>query len=279
MINWRVYLTRFFPWLKNNHLSVIIHIAFHDKKQFSMYFCVQLRMAKQLKNISFYLILMFLLVGSGVELSAQIIKGEAILGMNLTQVDGDEVYGFKKVGANIGAGVMVPFGKRGRWDVSFETIFTQKGSKQGPQYNDSLNDGRVITGEYKLNLNYVEVPVLVMYTDKEFISFGAGLSWARLVGVKEYEHGQLVETTTVNSGTYSKNDFSILADFRIRIYKSLKFNLRYQYSLLKIRTREFENFAGDTWTRDQYNNVITFRLIWVFNEAQSRKNFVNTPSQ
>jgi hypothetical protein len=231
----------------------------------------------RLKNIIPYLILILLFFGFSGKVNAQIIKGEAILGMNLTQVDGDEVFGFKNVGANVGAGVMIPFGKRGKWDASFEALFTQKGSKQGPQYNDSLNNGSIITGEYKLNLNYVEIPVMVMYTDKEFISAGAGFSWARLVGVKEYEHGELVETTTLNSGVYNKNDISILADFRIRIYKALKFNLRYQYSLLKIRTREFEDLGGNTWTRNQFNNVITFRLIWVFNEAQSRKNFANTP--
>lgn len=231
----------------------------------------------RLKNIIPYLILILLFFGFSGKVNAQIIKGEAILGMNLTQVDGDEVFGFKNVGANVGAGVMIPFGKRGKWDASFEALFTQKGSKQGPQYNDSLNNGSIITGEYKLNLNYVEIPLMVMYTDKEFISAGAGFSWARLVGVKEYEHGELVETTTLNSGVYNKNDISILADFRIRIYKALKFNLRYQYSLLKIRTREFEDLGGNTWTRNQFNNVITFRLIWVFNEAQSRKNFANTP--
>jgi len=231
-----------------------------------------------LKNTIFYFVIILFGFGLSETMNAQIIKGEAIVGINLTQVDGDEVFGFKKVGANVGAGVMVPFGKRGRWDASFEALFTQKGSKQGPQYNDSLNNGTIITGEYKLNLNYVEIPVMVMFTDKEFISFGAGFSWARLVGVKEYEHGNLVETTTLSSGVYNKNDISILADFRIRIYKSLKFNLRYQYSLLKIRTREFEDLGGNTWTRNQFNNVITFRLIWVFNEAQSRKNFVNTPN-
>ena len=244
-----------------------------------MYFCVQLLVTMRLKNITIYTILLLFFFGCATELNAQIIKGEAIVGMNLTQVDGDEVFGFKKLGANLGAGVMIPFGKRGRWDVSFETLYTQKGSKQRAQYSDSLNNGTVITGEYKLNLNYVEIPVMVMYTDKEFISAGAGLSWARLVGVKEYEHGNLVETTTLNNDVYNKNDFSILADFRVRIYKSLKFNLRYQYSLFKIRTREFEDLAGNTWTRDQYNNVITFRLIWVFNEAQSRKNFASAPSQ
>jgi len=236
-------------------------------------------MTLRVKIKTFLFSLMIILFGFGLHLNAQIIKGEAILGMNLSQVEGDEVNGFKKVGANLGAGVMIPFGKRGRWDVSFETLFTQKGSKQKPQYNDSLNNGIVITGEYKLNLNYVEVPVMVMFTDKEFISFGAGFSWARLVGVKEWEHGELVDSTTLNSGTYNKSDFSILADFRIRIYKALKFNLRYQYSLMKIRIREFEDLAGNTWTRDQYNNVLSFRLIWVFNEEQSRKNFSNTAPQ
>ncbi len=201
--------------------------------------------------------------------SAQVIKGEAILGMNLTQVDGDEVFGFKNVGANMGAGVLIPLKKN--WDVSLEAIFTQKGANQKAQYRDSLNNGVVITGAYKLQLNYVEVPVLVMYTDKEFISAGAGFAWGRLVGVKEWEHGKLVETTTLNSGVYGKNDFSILADLRIRIYKQLKFNLRYQYSLASIRTREFENLAGEKWTRQQYNNVISFRLIWVFNEKQSQR--------
>jgi hypothetical protein len=212
----------------------------------------------------YFLISLSFFAFSMLEVNAQIIKGEAILGMNLSQVDGDEVFGFKKVGANIGAGVMIPIG--GNWDFSFEALFTQKGANQKPQYSDSTRNGA-----YRINLNYVEVPVLVMYTDKEFISAGAGFSWGRLVSVKEWEHGKLVETTTLNSGVYSKNDFSILGDLRIRIYKQLKFNLRYQYSLVKIRTREFENGAGQTWTRDQYNNLISFRLIWVFNEQQSKR--------
>lgn len=221
-----------------------------------------------------YLSLVIILFLS-LQVSGQIIKGEAIIGMNLTQVDGDEAYGFHKVGANIGAGVMIPFGKRGKWDVSLEALFTQKGASQKPQYNDTLKDGQVLTGEYKIKLNYAEVPVLVMFTDKERITVGAGFSWGRLVGVKEYEHGQLVDSTTLNSGTYSKNDFAILGDIRIKLWEALKLNLRYQYSLVKIRTREFSNTAGDTWMRNQFNNVITIRLIYVFNEKRSRENFLD----
>jgi len=220
------------------------------------------------------IIIVFLFFGLGLQVSAQIIKGAAILGMNLSQVDGDEVYGFKKIGLNIGAGVIIPFDKKGKWDVSIEALYSQKGANQKRQYTDPI-----ITGEYRINLNYVEIPVLVMFTDKDFISVGAGFSWGRLVGAKEWEHGVLIETTTASSGTYSKNDFCILADFRIRIYKGLKFNLRYAYSLVKIRTRDFENLAGDTWTREQYNKVISFRLIYVFNEKKSQAYYQNARSR
>ena len=211
-----------------------------------------------------FLFVIILFAGGVLELQSQVIKGEAIFGMNLTQVDGDEVFGFKKIGLNVGAGVMIPIG--GNWDVSLEAIYSQKGANQRAQWADSTHNGA-----YRLNLNYAEVPVLVMYTDKEFISAGAGFAWGRLVGVKEWEHGKLVESTTVNSGVYSKNDFSILVEARIRIYKQLKFNLRYQYSLVKIRTRDFGNTNTGFWTRDQFNNVISFRLIWVFNEEQSKR--------
>lgn len=223
-----------------------------------------------------YLIILIILF-SGLQLKAQIIKGEAIIGLNLTQVDGDEVYGFHKFGANVGAGVMIPFGKKGKWDVSLEALFSQKGSSQKPQYNETDSTGQVTTGEYKLRLNYVEVPVLVMFTDKEIITVGAGLSWGRLVGVKEYEHGRKVESTTVSNGPYSKNDFSILADIRFRIWEALKVNLRYQYSMVKIRTREFPSNVPNVEPeiRNQYNNVITLRLIYVFNEKRSRENFQN----
>lgn len=227
----------------------------------------------RISRLSYLFIIVFCLIGAPA--GAQIIKGEAIAGINLTQVDGDEAFGFHKIRANIGAGVMIPFGEKGKWDVSIETLFSQKGSYQQPQYIDSVGGGEVYTGEYKLHLNYVEVPVLVLFTDKELISVGAGFSWGRLVGIKEWEHGNLVETTTLNSDTYSKNDISILGDIRIRLWQALKLNLRYQYSLVKIRTREFDNTAGDTWTRDQYNNVITMRLIYVINEQRSRENFLD----
>jgi hypothetical protein len=197
---------------------------------------------------------------------AQRIQGAIIAGGNLSQVDGDEIFGFNKLGFNAGLAAVVPFGDH--IQLSIETLYSQKGSYQGKQYEDVDSAGNVTTGEYKVNLDYLEVPILIMYNDKDIITGGVGFSYGRLVRVREYEHGQRIETTTLNDGPYEKNDFSILADIRFRVYKKLKLNIRYAYSLAQIRTREFENLLGDTWTRKQYNNTLSFRLIYMFNEPQ-----------
>lgn len=217
---------------------------------------------QSLRILSFFLFALLMIVQKSVV--AQVIKGEMIAGFNLAQVDGDEVYGYKKPGLQLGLGAMIPIAKK--WDISLETIYNEKGANQKAQYrSDSLN------GAYKLMLNYVEVPVLVHFTDKDFITVGSGFSWGRLISAKEFEHGVQTQTTAQNN-VYSPNDFNVLLDLRMRIYQRLKFNFRYQYSVTKIRNREFTTLNGTVWSRNQYNNLLTFRLVYVFNEERSQRN-------
>ncbi len=102
------------------------------------------------------------------------------------------------------------------------------------------------------------------FTDKQIISGGLGFSYGQLVNVKEWQHGARVDSTTLQ-GPYALPDFSVVADVRLRIWKRLWFNVRYAYSMVKIRTRYFDNQYQE-WTRDQYNNVITMRFTYIFNE-------------
>ncbi len=206
---------------------------------------------------------------------AQRVKGELILGMNATQIDGDEIFGFNKLGLNVGVGGIFPFNEH--WSLSIETILNQKGSYRKSPID--VNDTTLLP-YYNIRLNYLDIPVLIHYEDKGGFTFGAGFSWGRTVGIEEIEHGVKVETTTL-AGPYKRDDVNVLADIRFKIWQKLKFNFRYAYSVIPIRTRVFNNSLNQTWERTQYNSILTFRLIYVFNEApeKSKKTVNNTNSE
>jgi hypothetical protein len=204
---------------------------------------------------------------------AQWIYGAVSAGMNLSQVDGDEEYGYKKIGFNGGPSVIKPLGKNRNWSITMELLFSMKGSRQGSEYpaNDTIVDSVNYYDGYKLNLDYVEIPLMVHYTDKKVIAGGVGFSYGQRVGYKELEDHNLTTgwQEMDSASTYSNFDLSVLADLKIRIWKRLWLNGRFSYSLLPIRTRVFSVPAtpvDKTWERKQYNNVISIRLTYVFNE-------------
>ena len=202
---------------------------------------------------------------------AQIFLGEAFVGYNICQVDGDQIMGFFKPGINVGVGVIAPVWSIRNFslELSMEVLYNQKGAKQGRKFFDHAIDpvtGIEITGEYNVNMSYGEVPFMIYFTDKRLASAGVGVSYARLMGLTEYEHG--VRTgVTATSGEYDQNEFNILADVKLRVYKRWKLGFRYSYSLNPIRKREYFNLAGESLgIFKQYNNLFTFRLTYVFNE-------------
>jgi hypothetical protein len=219
-------------------------------------------------KISHLLILCFLVV-IGIEAQAQYIRGALISGVNLTQVDGDEVFGYHKAGLQIGASAIIQFNNK--WGVSIENIFNQKGANQSALYSEQPD------GSYHLHLNYVEVPLLLQYTDRDRITVGAGLSWGNLVKVSEINKR---DTATLMDGTYKKYDWSLLGDLRFRLYKNFKLNLRYAYSLVPIASRNIKDSkTGKYNIRDQYNNVMSLRLIYIFNEPPRLNTERRPPSQ
>jgi hypothetical protein len=227
-----------------------------------------------------FLLLFLLLFALCSTLTAQRFKGAVMAGMNISQVDGDEVYGYHRIGAQLGLAAILPLKK---WDITLETVFNQKGAFQKEQYYhvtyDTIIDpvphldSTIYTGAYNLRLNYVEIPLMVHYTDRERYTVGLGFSYGRLVDFSEIEHGGNVAPYS-DTVKFSKNDFNILVDLQIRIWRQLKFNVRYAYSIVPIRERTYHDVIyqlKDPWTRKQYNNMFTFRLVYVINEKFEKK--------
>lgn len=265
---------------------------------------------------------LFLIVGAFIlaacfnPLNAQIFKGEVFVGGSLSQVDGDECYGYERINAQVGAGVLWSVVEDDWLDLGLEILYNPKGARRA----DTLkyNSGSFY-GLYDLKLNYVEVPLMVYFTDKHRYTAGIGVSYGRLVGISEkinnvetnttvgngrlrwrdgfpgiegvdvtkfksnedLENPELYDESTIpptlwvaNSNTYNKNDFSICADLRIRIWRGLHAQLRYQYSLAPIRIRLFEEYTPylEYNIRQQYNNQISLRLTYIFGEDLTKLN-------
>ena len=240
-------------------------------------------------------------------LHAQIIKGEAFAGMGVSQVDGDECYGYERFKGQFGVGALVPVTD---WmDIGLEIMYNSKGALR----SDTLDqDSGHFDGLYDLKLNYAEIPLMIYLTDKQRYTVGIGGAYGRLVGFSEKINGVYTETTVndgklrwkegfsgpdlgfirtdedlerpeiqdstslkiLNSDSYSRRDLSICADLRVRIWEGLHLQLRYQYSLLPIRTRLFQVYDPyEKWhVRLQYNNQIALRLTYIFNEDRSKLN-------
>lgn len=233
---------------------------------------------------------------------AQIVKGEVFFGGNMSQVDADGTIGYKKFGFNGGVGALVPIYSKGDFDIEFnlEVAFNQKGSHDAEVtfLYDSNGDGITDNyryGEYDLRMNYLEVPMLVYFSDRQLYSFGIGASYGRMVKLDEYEGGEKTDITLktgYENGGYKLDDFSLLLEGKIRLHERWKLGIRYQHSLFDIRKRYdlrdvMENLEllnaelAPTLTPAeidqlnagqrpyQRNKVLSVRLIYVFNEERS----------
>ena len=229
--------------------------------------------------------------------SAQRFIGGVAVGFNLSQVDGDQVFGYKKIGFNGGPFVKLMLDNKQRFSLTMELLYTQKGAYQkfpvpegelvakgdtlfiDPMYPEY--DKKIF---YKLRTDYLEIPLVVHYEDpRSKVGFGIGFSWSRLAFISEMEWdfsksdtllGARRLTTSLNSVSsskrYFKNDWSVLFDINIPIYKGLKFSFRYQYSLVPFgKPRNFYSLSDNATApieRKPFHNTLTFRLVYSFNE-------------
>lgn len=122
-----------------------------------------------------YLTLLLLLITTALtaqeELPDRRFKGGVIVGVNLSQIDGDLLAGYNKPGINAGLAVSAILTKR--WEIGIELLYSQKGASR------TLND-QLASAFDKIRLNYVEAPILVHFHDWKF-RVSTGFSYARLL--------------------------------------------------------------------------------------------------
>lgn len=174
-------------------------------------------------------------------------------GVSPSQVHGDAYNGFSKVGAMGGLGVESVFSEKVSMNLSF--IFIQKGAKKNP--NPAKND---LTAYY-LNLNYLEVPILLTYTQKRFL-FDVGVSAAYLINYYEADQNM------VFTGLYpfQKFDYSVKVGLGVNLNSKWFVNFRSSNSFITNRPNRikqsvyYNNIIARTFNKGYYNNILEFTI-------------------
>lgn len=172
-------------------------------------------------------------------------RGGMILGLNASQVDGDDYAGYHKLGLNGGFMAQIPVSKK--FFVSMEILYAQKGAKS-----------RTYAGfptEYRLVIDYAEVPLLINFQEKSAVNFGIGVSYGRLVRTREYRD-ELIQPPTDD---FKRDDICGVANGTYLISDHFQVSARFAYSLFPMGHRDYSNFNN----RGMYNNVLSFRLAYV----------------
>ncbi len=193
---------------------------------------------------------------------AQDFKAGAIGGAVFSQVDGDSYAGFNKLGLVTGLYVSRSFNNI--WSGQFEIVYKQKGSR----YNgdETIGDYSI----YKLNLDYIEVPVLLKMQVDDF-SFEGGVAFGTLINsLEEDEYGALGRTVP-----FEDFELSSLIGVNYQFHKKMYANLRWGYSLTRARKAyggEFDNQPLPHWKDrkfGQYNHTISLSVYYEFDKLFS----------
>lgn len=181
-----------------------------------------------------------------------------LVGANFCQIDGDNYAGYRKIGANVGGIGHIRLYKR--ITFSFELLYSQKGAKSDIVRFSTLDSTTIVT-KYGIRLNYAEIPLMINYFDKHKSHFGMGISIGRLLNTSETLETKPPTTLNTDDYPFKKDAYDFVAGADLHLIKGLFLNLRFQYSLLPVRTSSPPGYAR---AQSQYSNLWTFRVMYLF---------------
>ena len=177
--------------------------------------------------------------------------GSLVFGLNASQIDGDNWWGYDKLGLH--GGLKINYGINGPWFVSLEMLYSQRGSQNKLL---DINSGPL----QALNLRYLELPIMALFKDwwiekDDYFKVNAEAG---------FSYGYMFESTvseglfTTEKEGFVANDFSILLGGNYFINKHWGFGVRYTRSL----NRLYKN--PNSGERSLLGYFLTFRTEYQF---------------
>jgi hypothetical protein len=190
--------------------------------------------------------LIFLILFIPVCSMGQRFTGGVLLGLNASQIHGDTGGGYHKAGIAAGAFVKTEF--REKWGGLLELRYSAKGSAIP---SDDI--------WVKINLQYIEVPVMITYDVFKKFQPQAGVSIGYLFRqTQNYGSGYIIIPDDEGFNAY---EVAGCLGIDYKVLDNLRINLRYSLSMIPVQ----QDFPGATSTRNleaSYNDVLTFAVYY-----------------
>lgn len=186
-------------------------------------------------------------------LKAQKFEGGISGGLNFSQLDGDLLSGYNKLGLNAGFWVSFPFDDK--WSGGLEFLFSQKGAQR------SINEENIASTRTfdRYRINYIDVPLYMGYTYKKF-TFQAGLVGEVLISAKVEDFTGTQDFTD----QFKRLNTGFLLGTSYPINKNLSAQLRYHYTIFSLSKNDtrtvFTDNAFSPLIVGLYNNFFAFAL-------------------
>lgn len=184
--------------------------------------------------------------------SAQDFGAEIVLGANFSQVDGDQLGGYNKLGLN--AGIQVNRKVNEDWEAAFEIRFSMKGAKK-------VLDPEIPQPDLKLSYHYLEVPLVAKFTRYNKVTPYAGLS----VGVNVFNERDENSIKTEEEALLPY-EVGFLLGGTYHLTDKIGVDLRHSYSIVSIRDFPVVINSPTVFGRaGWYNRLFTLGLTYKLN--------------
>lgn len=169
-------------------------------------------------------------------------KGGLLGGFCTSQIDGDKLAGYNKLGATAGFFVKRVFSEN--IQAQMEMRYNQKGAAT---YKN--------TPKYRARLNYIEIPIMGIYSITKTIAVEAGIQPSYL-----YRAVSLLGSLEIKS-YYRPIDVPLAVGAYYSINNKMKINVRYSYSTISIQKNTMSNNLV-YYGYNSFNNAINFVLYY-----------------
>ena len=177
--------------------------------------------------------------------NAQSFGGGIIVGASTSQVAGDLLGGFNKIGLLAGAYTNLKI--KENISSQFEITYIEKGSRNPKLHEDDTPD--------EITLSYIEIPLSVNLQQKENLGIEVGILPAFLINAEMNDY--LSEIKEIDPA-FTKYDFGIFAGINYHITDNIILNTRISNSIIPIRPHTFN--LTDGLNKGQYNTVLSFTI-------------------